>query len=278
MIGRPLETAFPERAPVPAASPVLLKAVGLTRGHRLGPVSFEVRAGEILGFAGLEGSGVDEVFRILFGLEEPSGGTIIYRDTERRIKSPVDAIRQGFGMVPANRREQGLMMEWSVSKNTTLVILDRLLDRLKLLDTTRERETSKEYVRKLDIATDSIDKRVVNLSGGNQQKVVVAKWLASGPKILILNDPTRGVDVGAKSEIYSLCNQLARQGLALLFTSSEVGEITGLCDRTLAFYKGQVLREFTGRAATKSAIMQVIAGGMSETVPMAPATEPESAA
>jgi ABC-type sugar transport system ATPase subunit len=153
------------------------------------------------------------------------------------------------------------MIDWSIRKNETLVILDQLLNRLGLIDRSREMHTAQDYIQQLNITTDSLDKRVINLSGGNQQKVVVAKWLATGPKVLILADPTRGVDVGAKAEIYRLCDQLARQGLALLFTSSEVTEIIGLCDRTLAFYKGKVLQEFQRVGTTKAAVMQVIASG-----------------
>ncbi len=261
MIGRRLEESFPVRQPLPADRAVVLRVNDLTKEHRLGPISFEVRAGEILGFAGLEGSGVDDVFRILFGLDEMTTGKIVYRDSESVIRSPAEAIKQGWGLIPANRREQGLMMDWSIRKNTTLVILDQLLSRLGLISRTADRNKAEEYVRRLDVATDSVDKKVINLSGGNQQKVVVAKWLASGPKLLILNDPTRGIDVGAKSEIYHLCSQLAEQGLALLFSSSEIDEIVGLSDRILAFYKGQVLTEFPGHTATKSDIMRVIAGG-----------------
>ena len=155
------------------------------------------------------------------------------------------------------------MIDWSIRRNATLVILDRLLNCIGLIDRPKEARTAQDYIKQLNIATDSLDKKVINLSGGNQQKVVVAKWLATGPKLLILADPTRGVDVGAKAEIYKLCDQLARQGLALLFTSSEVEEIVNLCDRTLAFYKGQVVQEFTRSEATKSKVMQVIASGAS---------------
>jgi ABC-type sugar transport system ATPase subunit len=260
MIGRRLEEAFPARPPVPANSPMLLEVRDLTKG-KVGPVSFQVRAGEILGFAGLEGSGVEDVFRVLFGLEPLTSGEVIYGGQSQRLRSPVEAIKLGWGLIPANRREQGLMINWSVRRNTTLVVLNKLLNRLGLIDATADRRTADDYVRHLNIATDSIDKKVINLSGGNQQKVVVAKWLASGPKILILHDPTRGVDVGAKSEIYRLCDQLAQQGLALLFTSSEVDEILGLCDRVLAFYKGRALREFKRGEATKSDVMHVIASG-----------------
>jgi ribose transport system ATP-binding protein len=220
-----------------------------------------MRAGEILGFAGLEGAGVMDVFRVLFGLDMLTGGEVIYQHKKQTVRNPSEAIKLGWGLIPVSRREQGLMIDWSIRKNETLVILDKLLNRLGLIDRSREMHTAQDYIQQLNITTDSLDKRVINLSGGNQQKVVVAKWLATGPKVLILADPTRGVDVGAKAEIYRLCDQLARQGLALLFTSSEVTEIIGLCDRTLAFYKGKVLEEFQRVGTTKAAVMQVIASG-----------------
>jgi ABC-type sugar transport system ATPase subunit len=262
MIGRRLGEAFPQRGEVEATAPVAVAVKGLRIGNDVGPVSFEVRSGEILGFAGLEGSGVHEVFNVLFGLVKPAAGEVSYKGRNAPPKSPFDAIRQGFALVPANRRDEGLMTAWSVRRNASLAVLDRLLDKLGLIDRTKERGLANEYVRKLNVATDSIDKRVVNLSGGNQQKVVVAKWLATGPEILILNDPTRGIDVGAKSEIYALCDELARSGLALLFTSSEIEETLGVCDRILVLHKGRIIREFARGEATKADVMHWVAGGV----------------
>src|SRR5205085_8439568 len=135
-----------------------------------------------------------------------------------------------------SRREQGLFMDWSIRHNASLVVLGRLVNRLGMIDKAATYALAGDYVRRLNVATDSLDQRVLNLSGGNQQKVLLAKWLAAGPRVLLLNDPTRGVDVGAKREIYHLCGQLARQGLAILFTSSEVEETVGLCDRVLVFH------------------------------------------
>jgi ribose transport system ATP-binding protein len=262
MIGRRLEETFPNRGPVPAEAPVVLEVRDLVKGQRVGPISFSVRAGEILGFAGLEGSGIEDVFQTLFGLDKPLSGEVIYRGrTGARPRNPFQAIKQGWGLVPANRRDDGLMLDWSIRRNTSLAVLDRLLVALGLIDRGAERRVAADYVKKLNVATDSIDKRVVNLSGGNQQKVVVAKWLATGPSILILNDPTRGVDVGAKTEIYQLCDQLAKDGLALLFTSSEVEETLGVCDRVLVLYKGRVIREFARGESTKADVMYWVAGG-----------------
>ncbi len=261
MIGRNLEDAFPDRNEDFTGAPVMLAADRLATAHGLEGVDFNVRAGEIVGFAGLEGSGIDEIFDVLFGLETPSAGTIHYASGNDRPKTPYDAIKKGLGMVPANRRDEGLMLPWSIRRNASLAVLDRLLLALGVIDRKRERALAGDYVRRLNVATDSIDKRVVNLSGGNQQKVVLAKWLATGPTVLILNDPTRGVDVGAKAEIYALCDELARSGLALLFTSSEVEEIVGVCDRILVLYRGKVIKEFARGEADKEAVTFWVSGG-----------------
>ncbi|MBA2520357.1 MAG: sugar ABC transporter ATP-binding protein [Chloroflexia bacterium] len=275
MIGRRLEETFPQRPVIADDAPARLEVTGLSVGSAVGPVDFQIREGEILGFAGLEGSGVDEVFHVLFGIGKPTGGDVVYRGRAGRPASPFQAIKQGWGLIPANRRDEGLMLEWTIRQNASLCVLDKLLDKLGLIDRGKERGLSNEYVRKLNVATDSIDKRVVNLSGGNQQKVVLAKWLATGPEILILNDPTRGVDVGAKAEIYALCDQLAREGLALLFTSSEIEETLGVCDRVLVFHKGRIIREFARGDATKADVMHWVAGGVVPAVEAVEASFPD---
>jgi ABC-type sugar transport system ATPase subunit len=261
MIGRRLEESFPVRRAMPDETATVLTVDGLCHGDKMGPVSFNLRVGEIVGFAGLEGSGVDDIFRILFGLEKPSAGEIHYASGARRPRNPFQAIKSGLALVPANRRDEGLMTGWSIRRNTSLAVLDKLLDTLGIVNRKEERKLATHYVNRLNVATDSIDKRVINLSGGNQQKVVVAKWLATGPTILILNDPTRGVDVGAKSEIYRLCDELAKSGLALLFTSSEVEETIGVCDRVLILYRGTIIKEFNRGEASKADVMFWVSGG-----------------
>jgi ABC-type sugar transport system ATPase subunit len=265
MIGHQLEESFPSRQPVPETAPAVLSVTELAAEPALRNVSFDLRAGEILGFAGLEGSGIDEIFNVLFGLRQPSSGSLVYADGRPRSKSPFEAIRHGLALVPANRRDEGLMTSWTIRRNTSLPVLDRLLFALGVIDRRAERRLAADYVKQLSIATDSIDKRVINLSGGNQQKVVLAKWMATGPTILLLNDPTRGVDVGAKSEIYHLCGELAREGLALLFTSSEIEETIGLCDRVLIMYRGRAIREFSKGQATKADVTYWVSGGDSTT-------------
>ena len=275
MIGRQLEESFPARPPVAQGAPTVLSVRDLAAEPALREVSFELRAGEILGFAGLEGSGIDEIFNVLFGLRVPTGGSLVYADGRPRSNSPFEAIRRGVALVPANRREEGLMTSWSIRRNTSLPVLDRLLFALGVIDRRGERRLATDYVKQLNVATDSIDKRVINLSGGNQQKVVLAKWMATGPTILLLNDPTRGVDVGAKSEIYHLCAELAKEGLALLFTSSEIEETVGVCDRVLIMYRGRALREFGRGQATKADVTYWVSGGDSVAGLPAPGVDPQ---
>ena len=267
MVGRRLEEAFGRRDPPAELSPVALRVDGLCGGggRPFGPVSFEARAGEIVGFAGLEGAGVDSLFRALFGLEPAAAGRVALHDRPQRLRSPLAAIRQGWGLVPASRRDQGLFMAWSIRRNAALLVLRDLSNRLGLIDRRRSRELAAEYVSRLNVATDGVEELVMHLSGGNQQKVLLAKWLATGPRVLILNDPTRGVDVGAKAEIYRLCADLAARGLVLLFSSSELEETIGLCDRILVMHRGRVLREFRKGDVTKAELMHAVSGAAADT-------------
>ncbi len=261
MIGRPLDQPFPPRPELPTDAPTVLRVRGLCCGVGIGPIDFTARAGEILGFAGLEGAGVDELFQVLFGLERASGGEVISFNQPQTTHSPRAAMRRGWGLIPASRREQGLMMDWSVRRNTTLLVLDQLRNWAGLLNRRAATDLTAQYIHRLNIATDSQAKRVGLLSGGNQQKVLLAKWLATEPRILILNDPTRGVDVGSKWEIYQLCRRLADEGMTILFASSEADEILGLCDRTLVLHSGRIAREFRHGEATKAQLMHWIASG-----------------
>jgi len=260
MIGRRLEEKFPERPQLPDDAPVILEVKGLAKHGKLEPTDFQVREGEILGFAGLQGCGIETLFQLLFGLEKPDAGEVIFLGRKQVGRSPADIIRTGWGLVPADRHRHGLMVDWSLRQNVSLVILRKLVRRLGLIDNGSEENAVLEYVRRLNIVADSIDKTVLDLSGGNQQKVVVAKWLATGPKVLILDDPTRGIDVGAKAEIYDLITRLAEQGLAILFTSSELDEVLGLSDRVLVLYRGEIVGEFRANEVSKAEIGRYVAG------------------
>jgi len=267
MIGRRLGNPSPQRPAHAAPGPVVLQVRELRQAARLGPISFTARAGEIVGFAGLEGAGVSELFHVLFGLSPMTSGEILLREEPQRPTSPLAAMRRGWALIPASRREQGLMMDWSIARNATLLVLGKLLNPLRLIDKSAVRRATDQYVRRFSIATDNQDKKVVNLSGGNQQKVLLAKWLAVEPGILILNDPTRGVDVGAKWEIYELCRQLAAEGMTILMTSSEAEEILGLADRVLVFSKGRVLHEFRRGETTKAGLMHAMGGAAPPKLP-----------
>ena len=169
-------------------------------------------------------------------------------------------MRRGWALIPESRRDEGLMMDWSISRNVTLLVLDKLRSRLGLIDRKQVRSTTERNVRQLGIVCDSHDQKVVHLSGGNQQKVLLAKWLAAGPAILLLNNPTRGVDVGAKWEIYELCQRLAARGMTILMTSGEVEEVMGLADRVFVLAKGKLLCEFQPGEVTKAKLLHAMAG------------------
>ena len=260
MIGRRLDDVFPPRPADAALGPVVLEVSALRQATQFGPLSFGARAGEILGFAGLEGAGVDELFRALFGLDPTTGGQILVRGKPQPLTTPLAAIRNRWALIPASRREQGLMMDYSIARNATLLILEKLRTWLGLIDHQAVHQTTFESIRRFGIACANQDQKVVLLSGGNQQKVLLAKWLATGPDLLILNDPTRGVDVGAKQEIHELCRRLASHGMTILLTSSEADEILGLADRVLVLVKGRIAREFRRGEATKGALLHAMTG------------------
>lgn len=261
VVGRQLGEVFPPRHKPEADTPVTLSVDGLRLSDDEGVVKFEARAGEILGFAGLQGSGVSELFEQLFGIQKPEGAEITFEGKRITKLTPSAMINKGWGLIPADRREEGLMLDWSILKNVSIIIISRILNFLGLINHNEERELSRKYIKRLSISTDSLDKQVMNLSGGNQQKVVIAKWLATEPKLLILNDPTRGIDVGTKQEIYRLISEWAAQGFTILFTSSEIEEVLGVSNRILVMYKGNILKEFEGETAEKEEVMEYVLGG-----------------
>ena len=221
----------------------LLRVEGLSRAEELRDVSFALREGEVVGFAGLLGSGRTAVARALFGLDPVDAGRIVVRGRETSIRSPRDAIRAGMGFVTEDRKRQGLVLSLSVRENISLPLL-RSLSRFGVVDARAERELASRYATDLRIRTPSIEQVALNLSGGNQQKVVLAKWLACHVDILILDEPTRGIDVGAKQEIYALMERLTAEGLGIVLISSELPEIVGLCDRVHVMRGGAVVGTF----------------------------------
>ncbi len=260
MLGRSAPPALPSRPRVAADAKVVLCAQALCAGRGFGPIDLSVREGEIVGLAGLEGSGVERLFQILFGLERASSGRVDYQGAECRLRSPADAMRAGAALIPASRRDDGLMLDVSLKKNTALLVLDRLRGRLGLIDGEKVERAALELIARLGVVAAGTESPVRQLSGGNQQKVLLGKWLATNPRVLLLDDPTRGVDIGAKHEIHRTCHDLARQGLGMLFSSSELDETLALCDRILVLFGGRVVQEFQRGEADKARLMRAMSG------------------
>ena len=258
MIGRSLAEYFPRHADA-AVSDEVLRVEGLTVPGKFEDVSFSLRAGEIVGLAGLMGAGRSEVASTLFGLERPTRGKVFVRGKEVQVRSPAHAIELGIGFVPEDRKRQGLVLSASGLHNTSLPILDRL-SRFRWIQRARERNVAREYFDRLRVRTPSMDAVVAGLSGGNQQKIVLAKWLAASSKILILDEPTRGVDVGAKAEIHTLIGELAERGTAILVISSELPEVISLSERIVVLRGGRVAGELTRREATEDSVLRLMAG------------------
>jgi ribose transport system ATP-binding protein len=239
MVGRSLKSLFGEDVErTPGAE--MLRVEDLSDGTRIRNVSLTLRAGEIVGLGGLVGAGRTEFVRLLFGAERAKSGRIFINSEEKTIRSPGDAVRAGMGLVPENRKEQGLILDFSIRTNATMARLAPLVNAFGFMRRRKEAEVIDALAKKLRIKAASLTDPVTSLSGGNQQKVVLAKWFHSGGDILILDEPTRGVDVGAKTEIYSLIRSLAAEGRAVLVISSEHLELFGLCDRVLVMREGEL--------------------------------------
>ena len=242
MVGRPLESEFPKRTV--SFGPERLRVEALHRGKAVQDVSFRVRAGEILGFAGLVGAGRTETMHVIFGADPPVHGRVLVNGREVHIRSPRDAMRHGICLLTEDRKGQGLVLKHSVRENFGLPNLKRFV-RGFLLNQRQERLECADYIEKLKIKVSSQELPVENLSGGNQQKVVLAKWLARNADIIMIDEPTRGIDVGAKFEIYQLMNQLAATGKAIIMVSSELPEILGMSDRVIVMHEGRIKGEIT---------------------------------
>ena len=258
MVGRELKDAIPKVAAKLGAPALTVKNVNRT--GVLHDISFEVRQGEVLGLAGLVGAGRTETARVIFGADAMTSGSIEVLGKKVNIRSPQDAIKHGIGLVTEDRKEQGLVLGMAVRENTTLANLD-ILAVMGFIRRTEENKVAEKYKNDLSIKTPSIEQIVQNLSGGNQQKVVLAKWLFTGSKVLIFDEPTRGIDVGAKSEIYKLMNELAAQGVAIIMISSELPEILGMSDRILVMHEGRITGEISRAEATQEKIMHLATGG-----------------
>jgi len=257
MVGRELKDEFPKE--VFPVGQERLRVEGLTRRGHFEDISFALHEGEIVGLTGLVGAGRTEVARAIFGADPIDRGTVYLNGEEVKITSPRDAIARGIGLLTEDRKGQGLVLGMSVAENTTLANLKALMGRL-FMDRKKERSVTEQYIHVLAIKTPSGAQIVQNLSGGNQQKVVLAKWLYTESRLLIFDEPTRGIDVGAKVEIYKLMNELVRQGVAILVISSELPEILGMCDRILVMHEGHIAGELQRGAASQEDIMHLATG------------------
>jgi ABC-type sugar transport system ATPase subunit len=279
MVGRPLGDLFrpeeserrlealAEQSPAPVLEVRGLGRTGTVQDAAaivLEDVSFAVRPGEIVGLAGLVGSGRTEIARALFGADEYDRGEILIDGRPVRIRSPRAAIRLGMGLVPEDRKLQALVLNLAIRENMSLSMLDRL-SRFGVVRLGAERALARRMVELLRVRTPSIEQKALNLSGGNQQKVVIAKWLALRPKVLIMDEPTRGIDIGAKAEVHALMHRLAADGVAILMISSELPEIIHMSDRVLVMRQGRIAGELTHQEATQEAIMALATGVAADT-------------
>ena len=265
MLGRDLDLAFPDKQPVPADAPVVLSVSGLSREPSVHDVSFEVRAGEIVGLAGLIGSGRSEVARLIFGADRAGAGAVEVDGKRLRARSPRAAIRRGVVMLPEDRKREGLLMLRSVVDNITLPHLGDVSN-AGVLSRRAERRRAAELVTRVDVRTRSNSAPVNTLSGGNQQKVLFAKWLFRRPRVFIADEPTRGVDVGAKRAIYELIQDLAAEGIAVLLISSEHEEVLGLAHRVLVMRAGRIVAELAEREMSEDAVLHAAFGTTAERV------------
>jgi ABC-type sugar transport system ATPase subunit len=237
---------------------VALRLDGIRRAPRVNGVSLELHRGEVLGLAGLVGAGRSELVRIVFGADRPDGGTMTLAGKPFAPRNPAAAMQAGVGLVPEERRSEGLVLMKSIAFNLGLTNLEALkaAPGLPIVSLSRRARLAEEMARRLRIKAPGVDAPVGRLSGGNQQKVVIGKWLARRPDLLILDEPTRGVDIGARTEIHRLIRELAAGGLSVIVISSEAEELPELSDRVLVMVEGRIVRELVGAAITRNAIVQ----------------------
>jgi ribose transport system ATP-binding protein len=257
MVDRELTDLFPKvRATIGSE---ILRLENVSTNSGLEDISFTLHKGEVLGIAGLLGAGRTELARAIFGVDKITSGTIHINGQEQRIASPRIAINSGIGFLTEDRKSQGLVLPLSVKENLCLSRVDKF-SRWGVMKTKEERQATDRYVKELRIRTPSADQKVVFLSGGNQQKVVLSKWLCSQAEVFIFDEPTRGVDVGAKTEIYQLMNRLTATGVAIIMISSEMLEVLGMSDRVLVMREGRITGEFAADEATQERVLQCALG------------------
>jgi ribose transport system ATP-binding protein len=260
MVGRRLDSHFPDLPPVAPDAPVMLSVRDLSRPPMVNGVSFDVRRGEIVGLAGLIGAGRTEIVRAIAGADVAKSGRVEIEGAPLRARNPRDGISAGIAFITEDRKAQGLILGMSVRENVTLAHLGQFVSRDLLLNRAKEEDVTERYIEELRIRTPSPEQTVNNLSGGNQQKVVLAKWLLGKAKVFLFDEPTRGIDIGAKAEIYSLMVNLAQNGAAIIMVSSELPEVLGMSHRILVVRGGRIVREFARADATPDAVIAAAAG------------------
>ncbi len=253
MVGRDVNELFP-KVEAPIGEPVL-QVRGLTSPGRFADINFEVRAGEILALAGLVGAGRSEVARAVFGVDSYTEGEVLLDGKRLSMGKPAEAMKAGIGFVPEDRRAQGLVLDAAIATNITDAIRDTLVAAGGVITRARENDAAQTWAKALEVKAPSLDTPAGNLSGGNQQKVVLAKWLATQPRLLIIDEPTRGIDVGTKSEVHRRMSELAGQGLAILMISSELPEVLGMADRVLVMHEGRLTADLSRADATPETVM-----------------------
>lgn len=258
MVGRELTDRFPTRNQ--SVGETVLEVKGLTKSGYFEDINFSVRAGEIVGVSGLMGAGRTEIMRTIFGLDSSDSGEIWINGKKVQIKTPVQAVKLGIGFITEDRKDEGLILDFSIKDNIVLPTLASFAPK-GIIREKSETDFVNMLIKRLTVKAESKDIAVGRLSGGNQQKVVIAKWVGIGPKLLILDEPTRGVDVGAKREIYQLMNELTERGVAIIMVSSELPEILGMSDRILVVHEGKVNGELLKDNATQEKIMTLATGG-----------------
>jgi ABC-type sugar transport system ATPase subunit len=260
MVGR---TVRYERYSGRLAGELLLSVEGISKRHNFADISFSLHRGEILGFTGLVGAGRTEVAKALFGCNQPDSGIVKLHGKQLKLTTTEDAVLSGIAYLPESRHTQGLFLPETMENNTASVILGKLAGRFGLVDTSKKRELAKTWIERLSIRPAYPGMPIEQFSGGNQQKVVLAKWLAMNPEVLIVDEPTHGVDIGAKSEIHRLLRQLSDQGIGVIVISSELPEILAVCDRILVMRMGRIVGEFNSDEADQEKILSLALKGCS---------------
>lgn len=256
MVGRDLGDVFTDLDRNKNIGDVLLEVKDISSDY-VKPVSFQLRRGEVLGFSGLVGAGRTEVMRALIGADKLRGGEVILEGKKISNRSPRDAVNNGIVLVPEDRKLQGILANLSVSGNINMALLEKNANKLGVIDKKKEKQEAEKGIRDFKIKTPSPDKKIIELSGGNQQKCIVARWIATHPKVLILDEPTKGIDVGAKSEFYNMICEFARQGLGVILISSELPEVIGLSDRIIVMKSLQISGEVMRSEATEDRLLSL---------------------